>query len=1072
MKLLLSAVALAIACSSFGLKTQDSSNTIKEGEQIANCEQVDLQTNLFRDYYNDLNETAKQNVSLQEFKDLYLSGNKDASELVADLNSQYSGQPKLTTPYRGINVDISLGAYGTDCYKEMSDADFMISNNHNGKTYADNELPLPTVYDEKDKNESTEYSTIREFDFGENGPKIPVYHDNNLYRCQMYLKCGDIVWDTVSEMIDDPNDLVTHMGLIVSTTKKGRAKYKGNKTFTFVETVEAYASGVRFGFLDDERILRYGTKVLRVSATDSERRQAVDFALKQLGKPYTLIPSISTYKKTIPDNSSGTWYCTQLVYSAYYCTSGIDLCANSRDADSDWYGKDGQYFFNVTGHMIYNGSRTSEVNMSDLFLHPLANFIRVKVADESWNKYRVTINNCTDVRRMIAYSDEMRNWGELTVKGVNCLMRYVTLDPHEEITVDVHKGVLKTSFQAYYIEKGMLYTTVAHGFYEYVNPARCLQFNFRRPLSRVDTLYPKIFLNSKNGSTWSIGVANISDEDATIEYNTKTCFEGDAMNWTDLKHISSISIAKGSMTTVTVTTNGLAECFTFSRVYNGNRYIGYAEHDRSFWDSSWYYLEFDQNVLGDNYVPDYSGGSTYQSFPLTTLEANTDLVYFFPNEFEVRSGYGQEWYELNAFIPEPKLKESDWSNVCALDVDVYSFIEPASACSFVNNEAGGFDVTILSRYPSFGAISVKYQYETKLKLDHLSFSGKYKKEYLLGEPFTYSGLVVEANYSCGVSQEVDDYQLFDDEVNTNVLGTYPVTVRYSECGITKEAQYEVIVRKPHLDSIEIVSEPNQTSFEVGDSFNYDGLKVRAMFEDGTWEDRTDFVVEFDQENMYQAGTYTVTVSLDANDSYASAEYEIVVTNSPLVSISLGGEYQDQFTVGDVFNYDNLVVQATFQNGYRKYVTDYEVDASEVDMNTPDVYDVYVSYTFDGVTKYNAYQVRVNAIATLSSITVTGDFERLYTVGDQLDLNGMIVTAHYYGAEDKIVSNYVIDASSVDMIHSGLYNVVISYTENGVTVTTSFLIHVAYRFIRPGDLVVIKDPIITIPDPGFGGSWHF
>ena len=81
---------------------------------------------------------------------------------------------------------------------------------------------------------------------------------------------------------------------------------------------------------------------------------------------------------------------------------------------------------------------------------------------------------------------------------------------------------------------------------------------------------------------------------------------------------------------------------------------------------------------------------------------------------------------------------------------------------------------------------------------------------------------------------------------------------------------------------------------------------------------------------------------------------------------------------------------------------------------------------------------------LDSITVSGEFDDVYQVGDVLDLDGMVVTAHYTnGGEDKVLSegDYTVTPANGSRLDSVIDHVTVSYTENGVTKTVDVKITV-------------------------------
>ena len=78
--------------------------------------------------------------------------------------------------------------------------------------------------------------------------------------------------------------------------------------------------------------------------------------------------------------------------------------------------------------------------------------------------------------------------------------------------------------------------------------------------------------------------------------------------------------------------------------------------------------------------------------------------------------------------------------------------------------------------------------------------------------------------------------------------------------------------------------------------------------------------------------------------------------SALSSIALSGTYKTTFYVDDVFNYDGLVVTATFEDASSTVVTPTSV--SSPDMSTAGVKTITVSYTLNAVTKTATYDITV------------------------------------------------------------------------------------------------------------------
>ena len=83
---------------------------------------------------------------------------------------------------------------------------------------------------------------------------------------------------------------------------------------TFIQTIEAVAGGVQFGFLDTERINDYGIMILR-PATSASVDDCLDFIYAQLGKAYNYPLQQGRMNTSI---TSSEWYCSELIYAGYH----------------------------------------------------------------------------------------------------------------------------------------------------------------------------------------------------------------------------------------------------------------------------------------------------------------------------------------------------------------------------------------------------------------------------------------------------------------------------------------------------------------------------------------------------------------------------------------------------------------------------------------------------------------------------------------------------------------------------------------------------------------------------------
>lgn len=146
-----------------------------------------------------------------------------------------------------------------------------------------------------------------------------------------------------------------------------------------------------------------------------------------------------------------------------------------------------------------------------------------------------------------------------------------------------------------------------------------------------------------------------------------------------------------------------------------------------------------------------------------------------------------------------------------------------------------------------------------------------------------------------------------------------------------------------------------------------------------------------------------------------------------------------YNVNETIDTAGMVVTASYTDTTTAVVTS-SCTSSPTSFSSSGQQTVTVSYTEGGITKTDTFYVTVNASSkVLSSITSTGPTKTTYEVGNTLDTSGLVVTAHYTDGTSAAVTAYTTDPANGTTLStvSDSQAVTISYTESGVTKTTSF-----------------------------------
>ena len=237
----------------------------------------------------------------------------------------------------------------------------------------------------------------------------------------------------------------------------------------------------------------------------------------------------------------------------------------------------------------------------------------------------------------------------------------------------------------------------------------------------------------------------------------------------------------------------------------------------------------------------------------------------------------------------------------------------------------------------------------------------------------------------------------------------------------------------------------QTTFNIGDTFNYDGLKVTAYYRDSTHIEVHDYTVS--SPNMNISGYQDVVVTYKENNKSVSASYKINIEEESVITlqyISISGNYKTIFNYGDTFTYSGLIVTAYYSDNSHKEVTGYSV-------STPNMYlegtqSVTVTYSEDGISKSTSYIITINKVeeVILVSISISGTYQTIFEYNETFNYNGLIVTAYYSNNTSKAVTNYSVSNPNMTLV--GSQKVTVTYSENNISKTSSYNITVKEQVI--------------------------
>lgn len=335
-----------------------------------------------------------------------------------------------------------------------------------------------------------------------------------------------------------------------------------------------------------------------------------------------------------------------------------------------------------------------------------------------------------------------------------------------------------------------------------------------------------------------------------------------------------------------------------------------------------------------------------------------------------------------------------------------------------------------------------------------------KVAYVEGEQLNTSGLVVNAYFSDGTSQNVTS----SCSMNKNlIVGQTAVLVSYTYGGLTRQATITGLSvvssssggdNEPQgktLTSLIILSKPNKLSYTEGESLNITGLSIQAQYSDNTTANVT-------TECSYSSALSVGQTQVIFNYTYNGLTKSVIVsgitvtpkssggdggdtTTKTLVSISASGSPTLKYAAGQNFNTNGLVVMANYSDGTREEVTSF-ITHNGYNLQ-PSTTKVDIFYTAGMVTKSTSISITVSKKLNSINVQHLPNKTTGYYVGENLITSGIQVVAYFSDGTTADITGQVT-LSNHTSLTAGWTPVTVSYTFEGVTCTTNFQVYAEER----------------------------
>ena len=202
----------------------------------------------------------------------------------------------------------------------------------------------------------------------------------------------------------------------------------------------------------------------------------------------------------------------------------------------------------------------------------------------------------------------------------------------------------------------------------------------------------------------------------------------------------------------------------------------------------------------------------------------------------------------------------------------------------------------------------------------------------------------------------------------------------------------------------------------------------------------------EEEKTVTAGTSVIEVL----PSSGKTMKKVTINPAPIpTGLILTSPTKTSYNAGEKLDLTGLTVKAKFSDGTEQDVTsECTFSPSNGTVLYEDTSEVVVSWSYGGAATYTTKQpIAVKRV--LSSIAITKNPNKTtYYKGESLSLSGLKVMATFTsGTTEEVTSLCTSDPANGYVFSSfGSVSVVISYTENGITKTTSFTVTVTLKTV--------------------------
>mgnify|MGYP000522286649 FL=1 len=452
-------------------------------------------------------------------------------------------------------------------------------------------------------------------------------------------------------------------------------------------------------------------------------------------------------------------------------------------------------------------------------------------------------------------------------------------------------------------------------------------------------------------------------------------------------------------------------------------------------------------TINDKTAPETIDVEAYNYVKETTLTEPTKVDYKYNEELDVTGG---------------RIKVN-WANGTVSNVNLTT----SMVTGYNKTQLGVQTLTISYTFTytlSDGAqiqdpITMTYEVEVTNPAKTITITPPTKTEYEHGDSLDFTGGEIEVAYEDGTTQTkqitadmvkessgslVNMAPTASDYVNNEVSKT--LVIKYKEDSVTGTVNYPIKIKNV-VNKIEMSTNPTNTTYNIGDtSYKLAGGAIKVTRKAGNTE-----IVALKDNGVTLTNLSTLTTSQGTKEVTVTYEektttFNITVQNG-VRSINITTPTKTTYNHGETLDVTGGKIEVTYVDGTTQdkeldvsMIT--ESDGSPVNM-APSTYGdtnkesktLLIKYQEDGIQQQENYTIDI--INDVKQIAIQGTAQSQYNINDQLQPGLSILVTRASGVPEAItVTNSML--TNFSTATEGTRTATITYTENGITKTTTFV----------------------------------